>query len=78
MVNINAEIQKCIIHKIRNSTKYVSYKDIKELMIDLKLVYKASTEELALTNLALLEDKWSKKYQMCVSYWKNNRAELST
>ena len=73
-----AEIQKCIIHQIRNSTKYVSYKDIKELMKDLKSVYKASTEELALTNLSIFEDKWNKKYPMCVKSWKNNWAELST
>ena len=73
-----AEIQKCIIHQIRNSTKYVSYKDIKELMRDLKTVYKASTEDLALNNLDMFEDKWSKKYPMCVSSWKNNWAELST
>lgn len=73
-----AEIQKCIIYQIRNSTKYVSYKDIKELMKDLKSVYKASTEELALINLAMFEDKWNKKYPMCVSSWKNNWAELST
>ncbi|MDY3007407.1 IS256 family transposase, partial [Anaerococcus porci] len=69
-----AEIQKCIIHQIRNSTKYVSYKDIKELMKDLKAVYKAPTEELALTNLEIFEEKWDKKYPMCVSSWKNNWA----
>lgn len=73
-----SEIQKCIIHQIRNSTKYVSYKDIKELMKDLKTVYKASTEELALTNLDSFEEKWGKKYPMCVSSWRNNWAELST
>lgn len=73
-----AEIQKCIIHQIRNSTKYVSYKDIKELMKDLKTVYKAHTEELARTNLDIFEDKWGKKYPMCVSSWRNNWTELST
>lgn len=73
-----AEIQKCVIHQIRNSTKYVSYKDIKELMKDLKAVYKAPTEDLALTNLGVFEEKWSKKYPMCVSSWKNNWTELST
>ena len=73
-----AEIQKCIIHQIRNSTKYVSYKDIKELMKDLKAVYKAPTEDVALTNLGVFEEKWDKKYPMCVSSWKNNWAELST
>lgn len=47
------EIQQCIIHQIRNSTKFVSYKDIKKLMTDLKLVYAASTEETALNKLEL-------------------------
>lgn len=60
-----AEIQKCIIHQIRNSTKYVSYRDIKELMKDLKAVYKAPTEDLALTNLGIFEEKWGKNTQ-CV------------
>ena len=60
-----AEIQKCIIHQIRSSTKYVSYKDIKELMKDLKAVYKAPTEDLALTNLGVFEEKWGKNIQ-CV------------
>lgn len=73
-----AEIQKCIIHQIRSSTKYVSYKDLKELMRDLKTVYKAPTEEMALSNLDEFEEKWIKKYPTCVSSWRNNWAELST
>lgn len=72
------EIQKCIIHQIRNSTKFVSYRDIKELMKNLKTVYKASTEELALSNLDIFEEKWGKKYPMCVNSWRNNWAELAT
>ncbi len=52
------EIQQCIIHQIRNSTKFVSYKDIKKLMADLKLVYAAPTEETALNELELFKDKW--------------------
>lgn len=72
------EIQKCIIHQIRNSTKFVSYRDIKELMKDLKTVYKASTEELALSNLDIFEEKLGKKYPMCVNSWRNNWAELAT
>ena len=72
------EIQKCIIHQIRNSTKFVSYRDIKELMKDLKTVYKASTEELALSNLDIFEEKWGKKYPMCVNSLRNNWAELAT
>lgn len=72
------EIQKCIIHQIRNSTKFVSYRDIKELMKDLKTVYKASTEKLILSNLDIFEEKWGKKYPMCVNSWRNNWAELAT
>lgn len=41
------ELQQCIIHQIRNTTKFVSYKDIKKLMADLKMVYAAPTEETA-------------------------------
>ena len=56
------EIQHCIIHQIRNSTKFVSYKDIKALMIDLKRVYTASTEEIALLELEAFAEKWDSKY----------------
>lgn len=73
-----AEIQKCIIHQIRSSTKYVSYKDIKELMKDLKTVYKAPTEEIALIQLDEFEEKWGSKYPTCVDSWRRNWAELST
>lgn len=50
--------------------KYVSYKDIKQLTKDLKAVYKAPTENLVLTNLGIFEEKWDKKYPMCVNSWK--------
>ncbi|MFM1576710.1 MULTISPECIES: transposase, partial [Helcococcus] len=56
------EIQKCIIHQIRNSTKFVSYKDLKDLMKDLKMVYQAKNEKTALQNLENFEEKWAKKY----------------
>ena len=74
----NTEIQKCIIHQIRNSTKFVSYKDIRELMKDLKAVYKATSEQLALTSLDYLEEKWGDKYPSCIDSWRRNWAELST
>ncbi len=72
-----AEIQKCIIHQIRSSTRYVSYKDVRELMKDLKTVYKANNEETALIQLDFFEDKWGNKYPSCLSSWRNNWAELS-
>ncbi|WP_418964574.1 IS256 family transposase, partial [Cetobacterium sp.] len=52
------EIQKCIVHQIRNSTRFVSYKDLKSFTSDLKEVYKATTEEVALGNLDKFEEKW--------------------
>ena len=72
------EIQQCIIHQIRNSTKFVSYKDIKKLMADLKLVYAAPTEETALNELELFKDKWDSKYPKIYKSWHDNWASLST
>ena len=74
----NTEIQRCIVHQIRYSTRFVSYKDIKLFMADLKLVYQASTEEIALQQLDSLEHKWGKKYPSTISSWRNNWVELST
>ena len=56
------EIQQCIIHQIRNTTKFVSYKDIKALMADLKKVYSAVDEQTALAELYSFDDKWGSKY----------------
>ncbi|MGL5349297.1 MAG: IS256 family transposase [Cetobacterium sp.] len=72
------QIQQCIIHQIRSSTQFVSYKDIKALIADLKLVYKAATEENALLNLELFDEKWGKKYPKIAISWKNNWPRLST
>lgn len=72
------EIQKCIIHQIRNSTKFVTHKDIKELMKDLKKVYKAPTEQSALLQLDMFEEKWKEKYPHCIKSWRENWVELST
>ena len=52
-----AEVQRCIIHQIRSSTRYVSYKDLKEFTRDLKPIYKAATEELAEAALDDFEEK---------------------
>jgi putative transposase len=72
------EIQQCIIHQIRNTTKFVSYKDIKVLMTDLKRVYAAPTEDTALNELDLFEDKWSQKYPKISKSWRDNWVNLST
>ena len=73
-----ASIQRCIVHQIRSSTCYVSYKDIKALMADLKLVYQAVTEEEALENLRRFKEKWGKTYPSCVKSWEDNWEILST
>jgi transposase-like protein len=72
------EIQKCIIHQIRNSTKFVSHKDIKALMADLKSVYGAPDEQSALFALDTFEQKWSKKYPKIAVSWRTNWVNLAT
>ena len=72
------EVQRCIIHQIRASSRYVSYKDIKQFTADLKPVYKAPTEEIALAALDEFEAKWGSKYPLGVKSWRVNRTELST
>ena len=72
------EVQRCVIHQIRASTRYVSYKDIKAFTADLKPIYKAVTEELGLQALDELEAKWGAKYALGVKSWRVNWPELST
>ena len=72
------EIQQCVIHQIRNSTKYVSYKDIKALMADLKTVYATVDEQTALYQLDAFDEKWSGKYPKIALSWRANWANLST
>ncbi len=72
-----AQIQRCIIHQIRSSTRYVSYKDIKELMVDLKQVYQSVTEEEALNHLMEFKEKWVKAYPSCIKSWEENWDILS-
>ena len=72
-----AQIQKCIVHQIRNTLKYVASKNQKEFMKDLKLVYRAETRELAESALLDLEEKWGEKYPVVMESWQNNWEELS-
>ena len=72
------EIQNCIIHQLRNSSKYVSYKDLKALMADLKAVYAAVDEPAALDALDTFAEHWDKKYPKISQSWRNNWANLST
>jgi len=72
------DLQHCIIHQIRNSTKWVNYKDLKPLMSDLKKVYTALTEKEAFTSLEEFHARWGKKYPKIYDSWKRNWANLTT
>ena len=71
-------VQLCIIHQIRNSFKYISWKDQKDFIADLKGVYKATNEELGLETLNEMYNKCGNKYGMVLDSWMNNWENLST
>jgi putative transposase len=77
-VFLDTEIQRCIIHQIRNSLKYVSWKDKKKFMKDMKTVYRASTKEEAEMNLLKLSETWGTQYAIAVRSWEDNWDDLST
>jgi putative transposase len=72
------KVQRCVIHQIRYSLKYISWKDRKAFVADLKKVYQASTREEAEANLLKLEETWQGKYGAAVKSWQNNWEELAT
>ncbi|GAE89405.1 transposase [Acetivibrio straminisolvens JCM 21531] len=67
-----AEVHRCIIHQLRNSFKYVSFKDIKAFSNDFKEVYRAINEEVALEKFCELKNKWGKEYPYAIRSWENN------
>jgi transposase-like protein len=71
------EHQLCIVHQIRNSMKYVSYKDRKQLVSDLKPIYTAKTEEEAHSALESFDSKWSKQYPQIAKSWQSNWDNLT-
>jgi transposase-like protein len=74
----DTEIQKCIVHQIRNSIRYVSYKDVKKITSALKPIYTASSESAALEELNQFETIWGDRYPLIIRSWRNNWAEIST
>jgi len=70
------EHQLCIVHQIRNSLKYVSYKDRKKLAVDLKPIYQATTEDEAQEALDAFDTKWSNQYPQIAKSWYNNWENL--
>jgi transposase-like protein len=72
------DVQLCIVHQIRNSIKYVPWKDEKEVIRDMKTIYKANSFEEAEKALVKFDDKWGKKYKAMVTSWKRNWEGLSS
>ena len=72
------DIQRCIVHQIRNSLKFVSYKDRKQVIEDLKTIYQATNEEMGLENLTKSIEKWNSKYSLVFKSWKENWETIST
>lgn len=67
-----AVVQTCIVHMIRNSVRFVSYKDRRELVRDLKPIYAAASREDAEHALAAFEERWGRRYAMIGAAWRNN------
>jgi putative transposase len=77
-VFLKVSVQLCVIHQIRNTLRYVVWKDQKSFMKDLKAVYKAVTEEQALWELDKLEQAWGQKYPVVIKSWRSNWTNLAT
>lgn len=73
-----AQIQLCVVHMVRNSVRYVPWKDYKAVTADLKTIYQASTEESALQALEDFSDKWDDKYPQISRSWKSHWENLNT
>lgn len=74
----NSRLQRCIVHQIRASTRYVSYKDIKLVVADLKKIYTAVTLSEAKENLSSFAERWRGQYPSCVKSWEENWEVLTT
>lgn len=72
------EVQKCIVHQIRNSVKHVSHKDMKEVTAGLKKIYTAPSEEAGLAELEMFEKEWERRHPYIAMSWRKNWGELST
>ena len=73
-----AQIQRCVIHMLRNSFKYVNYQDLKKFSSDFRAVYNAPTEAAALSELEEVREKWGKKYPYAISSWEKNWEDVSS
>lgn len=71
------DVQKCVVHQIRNSLKHVSYKELKAVAAALKPIYTAVNESAAALAMDAFEEQWGKKYPYAVKSWRTNWTELT-
>lgn len=74
----HTQIQLCIVHMVRNSLKYVSWKDYKAVTADLKRIYNSATEEAALEELEAFAERWDEKYSQITKSWRAHWPNLIT
>ena len=72
------QVQLCIVHMVRNSLRFVPWKDYKAVTADLKTIYQAKTEDQALQQLEILEKTWGEKYPQIIKSWQDNWDNVST
>jgi transposase-like protein len=72
------QIQKCLVHQVRNSLRFVSYKDVKKLVADLKRIYTAPTESAAAAELERFAEEWGPALSTGVASWRSNWPEIAT
>lgn len=72
------EVQLCLVHQMRNSMKYMNWKDLKPMVADLKKIYKANNADMALTYLSQAEEKWGAKYTVIFKSWRTHWDRLAT
>ncbi len=74
----DTHIQLCIVHMVRNSMKFVPWKDYKAITADLKAIYQATTEEKALLSLDQFAERWDEKYPQISKSWRTHWQNLNT
>ena len=74
----HTQVQLCIVHMVRNSMRFVPWKDYKAVTADLKRIYQAATEQEALAELERFETKWDEEYPQISKSWRNNWGNLNT
>ena len=72
------QVQLCIVHMVRNSLRFVPWKDYKAVTAELKTIYQANTEELALQQLDSLEKNWGNQYPQIIKSWRDNWENVAT